>query len=49
MLNIITQTGDFYIYDLTNPALPKLDAQLVQNFLQQGSADTSRRAGCNRL
>jgi uncharacterized protein (TIGR03437 family) len=45
MLNITSQTGDFYIYDLTNPALPKLDAQLVQNFLQQGSADTSPRGG----
>lgn len=42
---ITTQTGDFYVYDLTNPALPKLDAQLVQNFLEQGSADTSPRGG----
>lgn len=38
-------TGEFYIYDVTNPALPKLDAQLVQNFLQPGSADTSPREG----
>jgi uncharacterized protein (TIGR03437 family) len=45
MFNIITQTGDFYIYDLTNPALPKLDAQLVQIFLQPGTADTSPRGG----
>jgi uncharacterized protein (TIGR03437 family) len=45
MFNIITQTGDFYIYDLTNPALPKLDAQLVQTFLVPGSADTSPRGG----
>jgi uncharacterized protein (TIGR03437 family) len=44
-LQITTQTGDFYVYDMTNPALPKLDAQLVQNFLQQGSADTSPREG----
>jgi uncharacterized protein (TIGR03437 family) len=44
-LQITTQTGEFYIYDITNPALPKLDAQLVQNFLQQGSADTSPREG----
>ena len=43
--NVITQTGDFYIYDLTNPALPKLDAQLVQTFLVPGSADTSPRGG----
>lgn len=43
--NIITQTGDFYIYDLTNPTLPKLDAQLVQVFLVPGSADTSPRGG----
>lgn len=45
MFNVITQTGDFYIYDLTNPALPKLDAQLVQVFLVPGSADTSPRGG----
>jgi uncharacterized protein (TIGR03437 family) len=45
MFNIITQTGDFYIYDLTNPVLPKLDAQLVQVFLVPGSADTSPRGG----
>jgi uncharacterized protein (TIGR03437 family) len=45
MFNIITQTGDFYIYDLTNPALPKLDAQLVQTFLVPGSANTSPRGG----
>jgi uncharacterized protein (TIGR03437 family) len=45
MFNIITQTGDFYVYDLTNPALPKLDAQLVQVFLVPGSADTSPRGG----
>ena len=45
MFNIITQTGDFYIYDLTSPALPKLDAQLVQTFLVPGSADTSPRGG----
>jgi uncharacterized protein (TIGR03437 family) len=42
---ITSQTGDFYVYDLTNPAVPKLDAQLVQNFFQQGSADTSPRGG----
>lgn len=45
MFNIITQTGDFYVYDLTSPIQPKLDAQLVQNFLVQGSADTSPRGG----
>jgi uncharacterized protein (TIGR03437 family) len=45
MFNIITQAGDFYIYDLTNPTLPKLDAQLVQVFLVPGSADTSPRGG----
>ena len=45
MFNIITQAGDFYIYDLTNPVLPKLDAQLVQVFLVPGSADTSPRGG----
>jgi uncharacterized protein (TIGR03437 family) len=44
-LQISSQTGDFYTYDMTNPVLPKLDAQLVQNFLQQGSADTSPREG----
>ena len=38
-----TQTGDFYVYDLTNPALPKLDAQLVQNFFRQ-AAQIPRRA-----
>jgi uncharacterized protein (TIGR03437 family) len=42
---ITAQTGDFYTYDMTNPALPKLDAQLVQNFFQQGSANTSPRGG----
>jgi hypothetical protein len=42
---IAMQTGDFYVYDMTNPALPKLDAQLVQTFMQQGSADTSPRGG----
>jgi len=42
---ITTQTGEFYVYDVTNPALPKLDAQLVQNFSVQGSADTSPREG----
>jgi uncharacterized protein (TIGR03437 family) len=42
---ITSQTGDFYVYDMTAPAAPKLDAQLVQNFFQQGSADTSPREG----
>lgn len=45
LFNITSQTGDFYIYDMTNPALPKLNAQLVQNFFQQGSANTSPRGG----
>lgn len=45
VFNIISQTGDFWVYDLTNPALPKLNAQLVQNFVQPGSADTSPRGG----
>jgi uncharacterized protein (TIGR03437 family) len=45
MLNIVTQTGDFWVYDMTNPAFPKLDAQLVQNFGAPGSADTSPRGG----
>ncbi len=45
MFSVIGQTGDFYTYDLTNPLLPKLDAQLVQNFFQQGSANTSPREG----
>jgi uncharacterized protein (TIGR03437 family) len=44
-LQITSQTGDFYTYDMTNPVLPKLDAQLVQNFLQPGSANTSPREG----
>jgi uncharacterized protein (TIGR03437 family) len=44
-LQITSLTGDFYVYDLTNPSVPKLDAQLVQNFLQPGSADTSPREG----
>jgi uncharacterized protein (TIGR03437 family) len=43
--NIAAQMGDFYVYDMTNPALPKLDAQLVQDFVHQGSADTSPREG----
>ena len=30
---------------MTNPALPKLDSQLVQNFFEPGSADTSPRFG----
>jgi uncharacterized protein (TIGR03437 family) len=42
---ITSQTGDFYVYDTTNPALPKVDAQLVYNFMQPGSADTSPRGG----
>jgi uncharacterized protein (TIGR03437 family) len=42
---ITSQTGDFYIYDMTNPALPKFDSQLVQNFSQPGSANTSPREG----
>jgi uncharacterized protein (TIGR03437 family) len=45
MFDVTSQTGDFYTYDLTNPLLPKLDAQLVQNFFQQGSANTSPRGG----
>jgi hypothetical protein len=45
MNNVITQTGDFYIYDMTSPVAPKLDAQLVQTFLVPGSADTSPRGG----
>jgi uncharacterized protein (TIGR03437 family) len=40
-----SQTGEFYVYNLTNPALPKLDSQLVQNFLVSGSGDTSPRLG----
>jgi hypothetical protein len=44
-LQIMSQTGEFYVYDVTNPSLPKLDAQLVQNFFEQGSADTSPREG----
>src|SRR3984957_17919001 len=43
--NINSQMGEFYVYNITNPALPKLDSQLVQNFFQQGSADTSPRFG----
>lgn len=39
------ETGEFYVYNMTNPALPKLDSQLVQNFLVPGSADTSPRFG----
>lgn len=42
---IASQTGDFYVYDAANPALPKLDSQLTFNFMQPGSADTSPRGG----
>jgi uncharacterized protein (TIGR03437 family) len=42
---VLTQTGEFYVYNMTNPALPKLDSQLVQNFSEPGSADTSPRYG----
>lgn len=42
---IVSQTGEFYVYNMTNPALPKLDSQLVQNFFERGSADTSPRFG----
>jgi uncharacterized protein (TIGR03437 family) len=43
--NIYSQMGEFYVYNITSPALPKLDSQLVQNFFQMGSADTSPRFG----
>jgi hypothetical protein len=33
------------VYNMANPALPKLDSQLIQNFLVTGSADTSPRLG----
>jgi hypothetical protein len=42
---VTSQTGEFYVYNITNPALPKLDSQLVQNFFQPGSGDTSPRFG----
>ncbi len=42
---IAVQQGEFYVYDVTNPALPKLDAQMVPNFQQPGSADSSPREG----
>jgi uncharacterized protein (TIGR03437 family) len=42
---INTQTGEFYVYNMSNPALPKIDSQLVQNFSEPGSADTSPRFG----
>src|SRR5580704_9663279 len=34
--NIYSQMGEFYVYNITSPALPKLDSQLVQNFFQMG-------------
>jgi len=42
---VVSQTGEFYVYNMANPALPKLDSQLEQNFFQPGSADTSPRFG----
>lgn len=42
---LVSQAGEFYVYNMTNPALPKLDSQLVQNFFEPGSADTSPRLG----
>jgi uncharacterized protein (TIGR03437 family) len=42
---LVSQTGEVYVYNITNPALPKLDSQLVQNFFEPGSADTSPRFG----
>jgi uncharacterized protein (TIGR03437 family) len=42
---LISQTGEFYVYNMTNPALPKLYSQLVQNFSEPGSADSSPRFG----
>ncbi len=48
--NINSQMGEFYVYNITNPALPKLDSQLVQNFFQQGKgADTSAEVRRNRV
>jgi uncharacterized protein (TIGR03437 family) len=42
---LVGQTGEFYVYNITDPTLPKLDSQLVQNFSEPGSADTSPRFG----
>jgi len=42
---LVSETGEFYVYNMTNPAQPKLDSQLEQNFFELGSADTSPRYG----
>ncbi len=43
--NITSETGDFYLYDLTAPTSPKLDALLVQNTIQPGIATNSPQLG----
>lgn len=42
---ITNQTGDFSVYDLTNPVAPVLDAQLEQNSYQPGNVATSPQLG----